>query len=533
MQDAKDKGYISYVFNHTFIFNGGYSGNLETPAMTKSQTSYKNTINSKSKFRQVERKIDKINGIIEDIIEEQTETSNKLTQHEQTIDSISDRIESIQDVTQTVEGTKTLILANCVEGGLLELHIYGNNTVFKYLFPSDDLYPSDTLYPYGDSRIVVTDEDNNSLIYELGITDVLRQNGDVCDEYILQTGQAKVIRRINKDGTVKTQESIEELGEYAIRLKNGTNTIAIKNYTASLNAKYAIQNDYTDIFATKVEMNSSISQTAEEINIEVSKKVDANKVVSTINQSAEQITLKSNRLVVESNNFQLSETGNMTCNDATINGALISNGQKFQVDEEGNMLCNNATMNNAKCNNIEITNGKINMVLDDTTADVQSFTLYDNHNNIYLEFSGHGFDINGNINGIWTRGAVSVGLSANGAGGYIDCAGDITCNTLIQASKNEKKKYVKRINKKAVDLINNSDICQYQLKGEKETGHRHYGLVIGENYNCPDEVVSENGKGVEIYSMVALAWKAIQEQQEMIENLEKRIKELEGQNGKN
>ena len=68
-----------------------------------------------------------------------------------------------------------------------------------------------------------------------------------------------------------------------------------------------------------------------------------------------------------------------------------------------------------------------------------------------------------------------------------------------------------------------------ELKGEKPTGYRHYGLVIGENYNCPNEVISESGKGVEIYSMVALAWKAIQEQQEIIENLEKRIKELEEQ----
>ena len=61
------------------------------------------------------------------------------------------------------------------------------------------------------------------------------------------------------------------------------------------------------------------------------------------------------------------------------------------------------------------------------------------------------------------------------------------------------------------------------MKGEKATGHRHYGLVVGENYNCANEVISENGKGVEIYSMVALAWKAIQELSEENKKLKEKL----------
>lgn len=103
IQDTKDKGYISYVFNHTFVFNGGYSGSIETSAMTKTQTAYKNTINNKTKFRQVERKIDKINGVIEDIIEEQTETSSKISQVEQTVDGITQTVSSIETKVEQVE----------------------------------------------------------------------------------------------------------------------------------------------------------------------------------------------------------------------------------------------------------------------------------------------------------------------------------------------------------------------------------------------------------------------------------------------
>lgn len=96
------------------------------------------------------------------------------------------KIKVLENIIKTVQGTKTITLENCVQNGLLELRIYGNNTVFDYLYPADDLFPSDTLYPYGDSRIVVTDKDNNSKTYELGIKEVLRHNGDICDEYVLK-----------------------------------------------------------------------------------------------------------------------------------------------------------------------------------------------------------------------------------------------------------------------------------------------------------------------------------------------------------
>lgn len=246
--------------------------------------------------RRVQSRIDQAEGKIKQLVEETTENSKKITKHEQDISGIYQMVSDIEDLTNDVEGVKTITLENCVEGKLLNLHIYGNNTVFKYLYPSDTLYPSDDLYPYGDSRIVVTDKDNNQTIYELGVLDVLRQNDEVCDEFILENGQAKVIRRVNKSGTTKAKESVEDLGKLEILLKEGTNTITIQNYTARIKAKWAIKSDYTNVFATKVEMNSEIKQTADSINLEVRKKVDENEVISKINQSAEQIQIEADKI---------------------------------------------------------------------------------------------------------------------------------------------------------------------------------------------------------------------------------------------
>lgn len=102
IEDTKDNGYVSYIFNHTFKFNGAYSGSIETPALTKTQTAYKNTVDIKTRFKNTERKIDKINGVIEDVIKEQSDTSEKLTEVKQTIDGINTTIRDVETTVETI-----------------------------------------------------------------------------------------------------------------------------------------------------------------------------------------------------------------------------------------------------------------------------------------------------------------------------------------------------------------------------------------------------------------------------------------------
>lgn len=290
------KLYSCVLFNDEIKITQGLEETIYTEMPTETKTDYAKADKTDQKINKAYIIMDKVNKKLESVISEVQEKSEKLTEIEQSVDSISQKVSDIEDLTNDVEGVKTITLGNCVEGKLLNLHIYGNNTVFKYLYPSDTLYPSDDLYPYGDSRIVVTDKDNNQTIYELGVLDVLRQNDEVCDEFILENGQAKVIRRVNKSGTTKAKESVEDLGKLEILLKEGTNTITIQNYTARIKAKWAIKSDYTNVFATKVEMNSEIKQTADSINLEVRKKVDENEVISKINQSAEQIQIEADKI---------------------------------------------------------------------------------------------------------------------------------------------------------------------------------------------------------------------------------------------
>lgn len=461
--------------------------------------------------RKIQSEINQIDGKITQLVEENTETSNKLSQHEQTIDNISQKIEHIEDLTNTIEGIKTITLENCVEGDLLELHIYGNNNVFKYLYPSNSLYPSDTLYTYGDSRIEVESFLNNSEegvkeAYELGVLDILRQNGKVYDEFILEKGQAKIIRRVNTNGTIKEKETTEDLGELKVNLKEGTNVITIQNYSARLKAKFALKNNYTEIFATKVEMNSSITQTAEEINLEVKKKVNEDNIIASLNLSTEkekdgsEMKLKANKIGLE---------GTVTANE------------NFKIDEHGNMECKKATCDDIIIKNSTIREGFIELK---STNGSSSFSVTDTSTDrLNSELSASLLNFNSNL----SRNVAQIGVDNASGNGFMSISGIAECGNLIQTSRKERKKYIKKITKNATDIIKNTDIYQYQLKGEKATGHRHYGVVINDEYNCPDEIKAENGKGVEIYSMISIAWKALQEQQEIITQLQERIKRLE------
>ena len=256
--------------------------------------------------RRVQSRIDQAEGTIKQLVEEVGDRSEKKTSITQDIDGIYQRVSDIEDLTKETDGVKTITLENCVEGKLLSLHIYGNNTVFKYLYPSDTLYPNNDLNTYGDSRIVV-----NDTIYELGILDVLRQNDEVCDEFALENGQAKVIRRVNKSGTTKAKESVEDLGKLEILLKEGTNTITIQNYTARIKAKWAIKSDYTDVFATKVEMNASLELEAQKFDVKLEKKVDEDDYTSAeillkINKDESEAKIKADKISLERKNVEFS-----------------------------------------------------------------------------------------------------------------------------------------------------------------------------------------------------------------------------------
>ena len=112
--------------------------------------------------------------------------------------------------------------------------------------------------------------------------------------------------------------------------------------------------------------------------------------------------------------------------------------------------------------------------------------------------------------------------------GYLTAEKGISCPdgyvsgiAFVNNSRVETKKNIKKYKKKALNEIINTDIYSFNYN------------VEGDKYRCSEEILAqdkENNKiGADIYSMVSLAYKAIQEQQEQIEELKSIINKQQEQ----
>lgn len=581
------------IYQGEIEYAGKFKANIKSDIQEKTeQESMQTKSSSSEKIRKIQSTINQIDGKITQLVQETTEHEEKLTEHEISIDSISDKVNNIVDLTKEITGITRIALENCAEGEILELHIYGNNTVFKYQCLSDDLYLSNNLLLGKDkSTIILSDSDGNKAYFDLGIKDVLRQNGNIRDEYILKNGKVQIIRRINQDGTIKKNEEIEDLGEIHIFLPKGNNILEIKDFSAIIDVKWAVQNEYTDIFATKAEMNSNIeqssqqitlsvdkkledystttemnsviTQTAESINSEVRKKVGEDEIISRINQSAEQIQIQADKIDIsgkavnfrtnieytigpytsedeekikqyilgnitltpeEFERYDIKQDNKITSADwlfvkrAVANGGYYTFNGTFQIDPYS--YSKTISLYNNSSNRQEFVFSLIQNVFSTLVVENQ------------LRIEDDGQLIVANNNGqMHTQETTQSGeeLFELYIDGNLYCTNKITCDTLSQTSLEIHKKNFEKMSNTALETIKNIDIYKYNLKSEKDGDKKHIGFVIGDNFNYSQEVTSLDDQGVDNYSFTSLCCKAIQEQQEIIEQLKEEIKELKGE----
>ena len=104
--------------------------------------------------------------------------------------------------------------------------------------------------------------------------------------------------------------------------------------------------------------------------------------------------------------------------------------------------------------------------------------------------------------------------------------GDVWANSFENMSLLEKKKNITPF-KNGLELVKNADLYKFNYKNENDEHKKHIGLIINEDYNTPNEVVSNSKESIDIYSMISVAWQSIKELNSKIETLEERIKELE------
>ena len=515
-------------------------------------------------------------GIIDSAVEYADNTNsikNQISRTEIIVDKQNREIEavtnSVQDLTsflKTIEGTNEVILENTADsnGAINRLELSG--FIEKTLYPGMS-YPSNNVYPGKITTYVITQESEDGTQY----------NETYIDLGMVLLGNDKLIIENNKVFVEKNNNNINTGLEVILKTFEGKTKIKVKYFdNINIACEYIEKNDFTKYFATQVDLQSQILITDEGISSKVSKA----ELISEINQSAEEIILKSNRLVVESDGFNLDGEGNMIATSGKIggfelqenslkvthlpeesdftqddlvivrdhvqNGTSLSEEQIIKYDFNGDgkvtavdliKLQNIVLVKNQNVNieinsddfenfiNVESDNFGTSFKVSLTGTTVNSLTanditIKDNNGNTTLNIFENGTilaDMTNSEGGVWS-------IQNFGSQVFtVNKDGNVECVSLTQTSQEKNKKNFEKLNN-ALDIINRTEIYKYHLKSQNDDEKKHIGFVIGDKYNYSKEVTSINNDGVDLYSMVSVCFKAIQEQQKIIEGLKEMIK---------
>lgn len=465
-------------------------------------------------------------------------------------------------------------------------YLYPNSN----LYPSNTLYLKDRRIrferTYDEDGITKIEY----IYYELP-NGLLRYNDEIYDEFLLDYDNkiCQIIKRCgyNADRTIY-QLAEPQTMDYpypTISLGDGDYKISLLGYdNAYIYVRLMAKNIYTTQFATRAEVHTEIDQKANEINLgvnqtltnysttnemnsaitlkaneitsTVSKKVGEDEIISKINQSSEAVTINANKIDIDGKAVHFKTNisvriGPFTNQDKTkLVNYLMGTGTLTAEEKQRYSIKRDGTLNSADVLFMQkaINNGGYYTFSGYYEIDPYSYNksirIYNNNSNQfqtilsliynYIEYLyTEGINVNGQLVVKNEYGEMFTQSNNNDTRFELFTDGDIraehqiTCENLIQTSKEENKKNFEKL-QNALEIIKSIDIYKYNMKSQEDKEKKHIGFVIGDNYNYSKEVTSIDNEGVDNYSFTSLCCKAIQEQQEEIEELKKKIEILKG-----
>lgn len=301
--------------------------NIGADVQSNTLANYNLAGSSKQSIEKVQLDVDHNKKQITALASKTDDLNTQTAQLRLDVDTIEGQISDIADITTTAEGTGTLVMGNINESEPIYIKIYPKLGDITSLYPANDLYPADDLYPLDKTLIFHCTSETYDKTYELP-KDLLWLNKDTYDEFVLDYDNQTcyILHRvaINESGEKYALANVvQENFEYPnIPLVSGDYEVSLLGQpNAYLYIRLMVQNLYTTQFATKVEMNSKITQTAKEINIEVGEKVGKEEVIARINLTKETATIQANKVNI---NGVINAVNNNTT--TTINGNKITTG---------------------------------------------------------------------------------------------------------------------------------------------------------------------------------------------------------------
>lgn len=508
--------YSCIMFNDEFKITQGLEEIIHTELPEESETDYTKADKTDRKINQTYIIVDKQNQTIQSLVSEVGDYSDRISTVEQDVESISQSIRDFEDLVRENTGRERVFVENAMAGTIQYLSITGK---FELLYPDEDIYPEDDIYPL-EPYLIVENIPNEG--------EELQRRIYILPFDKLDIGEKFEIDETGKCTLTKQDESIEDLGVLNVELYEGDNYVYItSNHPELLNyhVNFIIKNDYTDMFVTHVEMNSAITQTADEINLEVSKKVGEDEVISAINLSSEEAQINADKISLKGKTIQL------TSDNIAINSRYL------QIDKYGNITASKGTFSGAVITDENLTVGRnIYLAMDSTYRK----NIYLSNNSVISRLVNAGpydeaIEIkSADIHLVSGTGSISVNPdNAFVQSGNVYLRGDnnVYSNKQITITSDERlKDNIKNI---SVDWINDLKVKEFEYKDDN--GRKQIGLIAQEyldkdysKYFLNDfDLNGEKYYGISYGNITNALIQYCQEMNEKINKLEKRIEELE------
>lgn len=602
--------YSCVMFNDEVNVTQGLEENVFTDMPEESETDYTKADKTDRRINQTYLIVDKQNQTIESVVSQTIDTGNpdstvnKVSRLTQKVDSLESEISNVTGMVMTKESPSASVRfddsTNESEPVNIMVHPIGTN--ISYLYPRSNLYPSSGLYSTT-RKIRFTNITTSTFVdYELP-DDLLYYDSEHYDEFYLdlnsQTCQVTKKCKYNANGTIGllatpvTHDYTQPPYSYPlIQLTEGIYTVSILGHnTGYISATLMAKNIYTDQFYTKVETDSKISQSADNINLSVnqrlsnysttnemnaainikaneinqtvSQKVGNNEIISKINQTPETITINASKLNLQGyvTASDLSGTGTTTINGANITTGTI-NADRLNVNDLSSVSTNLGTITSGLIANnrarLDLGSGILSVFNEDGGSMILS--------NAARLSATAGVAISSNSNGNISAPSKNIDLKACGgasvyissletpaganetssilvaqnvldlkSASYLSYNGSIKWSSSSKATKENIKALTDEQKNEVYELIQEIPIVSYDYK-EKYSGQKNnYGFLIEDIEDTKLKTLlhisqNEMNKDVKSYSSEDLARLELIVIQELIKEnkrLEERISRLE------
>lgn len=355
--DMENIEHTTIPFDRTIQYFGHIKTLIDSHSATKTDNTFAYAPDITKGLNRTEIMVDKQNQVITSVVNQIGDRSEKQTTITQDIDGIASQVQDIPTITTEDSGTGSLSLINLANTKLISLNIHPTNRDIVGLLVSHS-WKVNTGIKVKSRSIIFHNLNGTDIYYQLP-NNLYYYNDNIYDEFVYDGVNEKIyiIRRVQVDSlgnkTVLDEPITEEYTYKPIVLDEGNYSVYMSTYlTAFMDVKAMIKNDYTTSFATSYELDSKIEQTSSSFTVELNKKVndvdltganimlrinedesqaqiEADKVDIKANDvlnilSGNEINLTSKEIQIKSDNFNVTENGDMTCNNATINGNLVT-----------------------------------------------------------------------------------------------------------------------------------------------------------------------------------------------------------------